>query len=106
MGKLTIRDLASVEVDLWGKTFNTVPATRSVEKKIAELEGQLSQLNDDQSDEIVALTAQVIDLRLKPAGQARKRAGELVVEKWNSDELTLSQLLDFVNALGDADRPT
>lgn len=106
MAKLTIRDLASVDVDLWGKAFETIPATRSVERQVAELERQLNELTDDDTDKMVELTAQVIDLRLKPAGNARKKAGELVLEKWHADELTLSALLEFVNDLGAADRPT
>lgn len=105
MAKLTIRDLASVDVDLWGKAFETVPPVRSVSMKIAELERELDEAGDD-NDKVVTLVSQVLDLRLKPAGNGRKKAGDLVVEKWQADELTLDALLDFVNALGEADRPT
>jgi hypothetical protein len=106
MAKLTIRDLASADVDLWGKAFETVPATRSVERKIQELEAKLRELTDDQTDEMVALTAEMLDARLKPAGQGRKKASEIIIEKWNGDELTVSQLLDFVGVVSEADRPT
>jgi hypothetical protein len=106
MAKLTIRDLASVDVEMWDKTFETIPATRSVERNVAALERQLTELPDDDTDKMVELTAQVIDLRLKPKGNARKKAGELVIEKWQADELTLDALLQFVNDLGAADRPT
>jgi hypothetical protein len=104
MAPLTIRDLASVDVDLWGKKFETIPATRSVSVKSAELEVELNQTDDN--DKIVELVAQVLDLRLKPAGNGRKKAGELVIEKWQADELTLDALLDFLEALSTADRPT
>lgn len=106
MPKLTIRDLASVEVDLWGKKFVTVPATRSVLGKVTALEGKLDELTDDQLDEKVELLTQVLDLRLKPAGQGRKKAGELVLEQWKADELTLPQLFEFANDVAGADRPT
>jgi hypothetical protein len=106
MAKLTIRDLASVDIDLWGKAFESVPPVRSVYKRIQELEQQLLAISDDDPDAQVRLTAEIIDLRLKPAGQGRKKASELIVEKWQADEITLGQLLDFVSAIGDADRPT
>jgi hypothetical protein len=106
MAKLTIRDLASVDVDLWGKSFESIPPVRSVYKRIQQLEQQLLEIADDQPDEQVRLTAEILDLRLKPAGQGRKKASELIVEKWEADEITLGQLLDFVGAIGDADRPT
>jgi hypothetical protein len=103
---LTIRDLASVDVDLWGKKFETVPPTRSVLQQIAALEGKLREIPDDQTDDLVELLAQIIDLRLKPAGQGRKTASACILEKWNADELTVGQLIDFSEAVGDADRPT
>jgi hypothetical protein len=105
MAKLTIRDLASVDVDLWGKAFETVPPVRSVSLKLEELQRQFNDVDDD-GDKIVDLTAQILDLKLKPAGNGRKNAGDLVREKWQADELTLNQLLDFLNAIGEADRPT
>lgn len=106
MSKLTVRDLASVDVDLWGKVFETVPATRTVYAAITALEHKLDEIPDDQLDDQVAVIAEILDQRLKPAGQGRKKASEIVVEKWAADELTIAQLYDFAERLGEADRPT
>lgn len=103
--ELTPRDLATADVDLWGKHFVTVPAVRSVYKRIQELEVKFNDLDDDQPDEQVEVMAEILDARLKPAGQGKQAAGEIIKEKWNSDQLTIGQLLDFADMVADADHP-
>lgn len=103
--ELKPRDLASADVDLWGKKFVTVPAVRSVYKRLQELERKFDELTDDQPDEQVEVMAEILDARLKPAGQGRKKAGEIIKEKWKADELSIGQLLDFAAVVADADHP-
>jgi hypothetical protein len=103
---ITVPELGDVTVDLWGREFTATPATRTVVKQVTVLQERVYQLDDEQADAIVDLLAQVIDLRLKPKGQARKKASEIIKEKWEADALTLHQLFAFMERLGEADRPT
>lgn len=106
LNTITVPELGEVSVDLWGREFSCAPATRSVIKQVTVLQERVYQLGDEQADEIVDLLCQVVDLRLTPKGQARKKAGEIIREKWEADALTLHQLLAFMEAVGEADRPT
>lgn len=92
-----------VEVDLWGQAFKTVPATRSVGKKVEGFQEQVEAATD--SDQVVAAVGNILDVRIKPVEGTRK-ASTVIKEKWKADELTLDQLLAFLGDLEEADRPT
>lgn len=101
---LTIQPFEPVDVDLWGKKFVTVLETRSVQQKAQALHDKLANTSDD--DEAFKLLAELVDVRLKPAGQGRKKPSELIIEKWEADELSLPQLEAFIDGLVAAARPT
>lgn len=107
MGRISIADsLETFEVDLWGRIFESVPVTRSVQMRATELErGEGEALESEEPDEIVAYLGKILDLRLKPAKGARKAASEVIAEKWQADELSIPTLLAFVQRLGEADDP-
>lgn len=100
----------SVEVDLWGHTFETVDSTRSVHQKVAELEKKADEATTD--DEGIECIAKMLDLKLKPVShkdEAKRpvKASKLVVEKWKADELSVSKIMRFFYAIGEAEeRPT
>src|SRR5438132_8106 len=89
-----------VEVDLWGSTFTTVDATRSVAKKAGALQDKLAAAEDD--DVAVKLLSQLLDLKL--AGE--EKPSTLIDAKWKADELSVRQLLVFLESLGEAENPT
>lgn len=114
-----------VEVDLWGKPYETVPATRSLAIKGAPLIDKLNDLRTSVdykdlglaedadpaavqaaiTDELVKAMGKLLDLKLRPVEGTRK-ASTLVREKWNADEVTLAQLETLLEDIGEADRPT
>lgn len=101
---ISIQPFGSVDVDLWGHPFETVPATRSVHRKQREISAKIDTVTDD--DESVKLLAELVDLRLKPAGNGRKKASAFILEKWEADDLSVPQLEQFLDDLLATDRPT
>lgn len=101
---IAIRPFGSVDVDLWGHPFETVPATRTVHRRQREISAQIDEAGDD--DASVKLLAELIDLRLKPAGNARKKASAFILEKWEADQLSVPQLEQLLDDLLETDRPT
>lgn len=94
-----------VEVDLWNNDFHTRPSTRSTAKLATTITEKLSEPGVDE-DATVKLICELLDMRLVPAAGKRTKASTLIIRKWENDELSLPQLIDFVGNLGDADRPT
>src|SRR5690242_18972433 len=97
-----------VEVELWGALFTVVPVTRTRQKAIQEIERELNDLDEtvDQTDKAVELMAPMRDQLLVPQQGKRKTASAHIIEKWNADELSYSQLEAFIKRLGMASRPT
>jgi hypothetical protein len=109
MARIAInRPSGAVDVDLWGTVFDVKPATRSVAREAKEYTERLTAAEQDgDEDTMVIIIGELLDLRLVPAEGRRKKASTLISEKWEADELTLAQLLDFVDDLGAARvRPT
>lgn len=105
MARISIADsLETFEVDLWGRIFDAVPVTRSVQMRATELEREGGDVLDgEEPDEIVAYLGKMLDLRLKPAKGARKLASEAIAEKWQADELSIAQLVSFVQKFSEGD---
>lgn len=104
MAKISMAGLEPADVDLWGRDFVTIPATKSVLEAVAGLEKELGDAEGN--DQAFDVLVKIVDLRLKPKGQGRKSAGEILREKWDADELPLVQLEHFLAQLEGADRPT
>jgi hypothetical protein len=99
-----------VDVDLWGSAFVTVPSTKSVVAKVMALEAQVGEIEargngDGTPDEIVGLLADIVDAKVKPKGNGRTKAADLIRRKWNADELSIDELNSFVEALTEAEGP-
>lgn len=103
---ISFPELNEVTVDLWGREYIASPATRALIAKVTALQARIYALDDSQADEMVTLMCEALDLRLKPKGQARKKASELVKEKWEAEAITLHQIFAFMERVGEADRPT
>ena len=101
-----------IEVDLWGHTYETKEATRSVHRRVRELEAKVDGTENE--DEQIACLAEMFDLKLVPVahkddGKRPVKASTLVKKKWQSDELSLTKILRFFYEIGDAEetaRPT
>jgi hypothetical protein len=94
-----------VTVELWGTEFNLKPATRSVLKAAEEYERKLDEAKD--ADELVKLMGELLDIRVVPQNGKRKLASKIILEKWEADQVTLSQVLDFAHQIAEAtERPT
>lgn len=130
MGRLTFSaaERADLEVDLWGVVYRRVTLTRPRRRafiqgqarldqlgaKIAKQQGELDPLADDFIEqatdlevgaerEVVLLTGALLDLVLEPidAGDTRKPS-DLVVEKYDADEITLDEIEAFVHRVAEA----
>lgn len=107
MAKVTLGGaLTTVEVEVFGHKFKALPSTRSVIAVSAELEKKLD--DTEGNDEQMALVAQLLDARLKSANGSKKKASVILLEKWEADELSLTQVMSFVEELNQAQfaRPT
>jgi hypothetical protein len=104
MARITIdQAFEPVEVDLWGSEYRTRARTRTVQKQVQEKLAAFYASEDD--DESVKLLGEAFDAWFEPVGDAGKPS-ELVASKWEADELTVGQLLGFLDSLGDEARPT
>ena len=112
MSRIAIAAAESLEfeVDLWGTVFKTVPVTRTRAREITRLQRELNALEEDADnadDEAVRLMAELLDHMLAPEPGKRKKPSQLIVEKWNADDLAFKQLVDFYEQIGEAaKRPT
>lgn len=89
-----------VEIDMWGRVFHTRPVTRSVKKRLAELQGALLETTDP--DEEAGLYADMVEAFTVPTGGQKKTAGQLIREAWDADRLSDEELADFATRLQDA----
>lgn len=86
-----------VEVELWERLFLARPMTRALTLELADLERQVHAAKT--SDEAVERLAALIGAVLEPTGGQRKTADVLIVEKWQANELSVQQLMDFNDQL-------
>jgi hypothetical protein len=101
----------SVEVDLWGALFYTQRITRTRQKALNALQQEIEQHaaqedSADIEDARVDLYSKILDVILEPAEGKRKKASAHIAEKWQADDLTIPELESFIEALGEASRPT
>lgn len=95
-----------VELELWERVYQLQPLTRTVQRRVEELQGKLRDEAD--SDEAVKLFGGLLDAISKPTNGQRKTAGQLIEEKWLADELSLGDLSAFIERVAEAaqQRPT
>lgn len=107
-----------VELDLWGEDYILLPATRSLSRKarplyerLEQIEAQAAQLDregkdmpEDLDDQMVEAIGKLLDVVVRPTDGTRK-ASTLIQRKWKSDELTLPQLLRFLDQVGELNNP-
>lgn len=103
-------EVDSIEVDLWGTIFHTVPVTRTRQRAIKDLDRDLKAIDedaDDAEDQAVRVMADMLDHWLAPEEGKRKKPSALIWEKWEGDALAFAQLTQlFENIAEAADRPT
>jgi hypothetical protein len=100
-------EIDSIEVDLWGTIFHTVPVTRTRQRTLLDLQKKYQELEEDATDEGVALMAQMLDHWLAPEPGKRKKPSDIILQKWEADELTFVQLTALLENLTEAvGRPT
>jgi hypothetical protein len=105
MAKLSLTGLQPIAVDLNGTEFDAVPATKSVAEALDAAWEEYGRAEGVDAS-IKALGA-VFDLRLKPQGDAKKKASAIVKEMWEANQATFAQLVGFLAEAGqEADRPT
>lgn len=109
MARISLAESVSpIEVDLFGRLYNTVPVTRSVQRAAVELEksrGEVLNEEDADADKVVEYLSLVLDLRLKPAAGGRKPASQVIQEAWQEDKLEVSAIVDLVTELSGAAVP-
>jgi hypothetical protein len=88
-----------VEVDLWGVSHKTQRVTRSLERKLDEAREEIKKA--DSTDAAVKGYAKVVSIYLGDAKIART-----IETKWKADEVTVHELVAFVDAIAEADFPT
>lgn len=95
----------AADVDLFGSPFVTVAATKTVRQQADGLDAELEQVGED-DEKAIDVFGRILDVRLKPKGNGRKKPSQLLREKWDADQVTVEQIVSFLEALGDTDRPT
>jgi len=101
-----------VIVNLFGKQYRLRPITRSVQKGLEEATVKLAALQKDDTaggDEVVDAMASSLDALLAIEGGHRTPAKKLLMEKWENDELSVTQIEHYFDALQEAateSRPT
>jgi uncharacterized protein (DUF2236 family) len=88
-----------VEVDLWGEVYRTVRITRSVEKTLDKIRAETEKA--ETTDQAVKGFAKLIATYL-----GDDKVVQVIDAKWKADEITVTELTDFVAAVVEADRPT
>ena len=101
---------ATVEVDLWGTTFETIPVTGLTEP---EIRAKLTEIDRDFAGKEMTheVQAQIygarFDARLKPAEEDGASPSARIQEMWDKGELDVPQLDRFWHAVLEAiDRPS
>jgi hypothetical protein len=102
--KITIADtFETVEVDLLGVVYRTIPVTRSVQHKLVELEKASGGVLEDTTanpDDQFAYLASIVGLRLEAIDEAAPPATEHIVGLYEADKLRLDQLVGLIDDLG------
>lgn len=102
-------------VELWGNPYKLMPLTRPRQRRFAELEDALDQVDEgktavedaDAVDRAVPLLADMIDVLLEPDGDEVPDASEIITARWTNGESTLTEIQSLVQGLGgEVDRPT
>jgi hypothetical protein len=99
----------TLEVDLWGTVFHRVPVTRTRQRQIKDLDGDLQKIDEsaeDADDQAVEVMARMLDCILAAGDGGRSKPSTLILKKWKADELAFDQLASFIEDIGDAARPT
>jgi hypothetical protein len=100
-------------LDVFDHAYRLQGVTRSVQKELHKAETKMQELMRDpeeDGDGIVEQAALILDALLKPEGNNRVPAKKMVMDKWKADELDVSALRAFSDALQEqaakASRPT
>lgn len=95
-----------IEVDLWGSIFETMDQTKATQKKIAECQARIAALDDTDDKGAIKLFGEQFDYTFRPIGGGKKKASTLLKEKWEANDLGLSQIANFLSEVGAAQRKT
>ncbi len=105
-------DVDPVPVELFGKTYSIRQVTKTVQKRLEDIQDRLNQAaqNDDaDGDAVVAILADGIDALLAIEGQHRTPAKKVLMDRWEADKLSLTQLQQIFEGLQEEEleaRPT
>ena len=94
MKLITLANLAGEEakVDLYGHEYRVLGITRSVQKRLEEVQPLLDDIEKvEDSDSVVSTLASAIDAMLAPLDDAPS-ANECLNTAWRDDRLSLTQL--------------
>src|SRR5438034_2411171 len=95
-----------VEVEVFGSLFLLQPVTRSVQSKLDANSSKLAEIVDGAGyDPLVEALCEGLDLLLKPSTGTTK-ASTVLKREWKADNIDHRYLLQFIDQLADASRPT
>ena len=89
-------------VDVFGLAYRLRALTRSVQSALDKVDKELrTSMNGDDADgdTLVGVLGGALEALLAPEGNNDRPVGELVVEKWEADELSLDALRRFADDL-------
>ena len=90
---LSITDaIEPLTIDLWGNKYNSHALTKTESAEADSIREELESADDDDLSAIVKLRARSLALALKPIEDAREDIVELIVEKFEADELAVANL--------------
>jgi hypothetical protein len=97
-----------VEVYLFEHKYLLRRITRSVEKNLNKIDKKLKELEDDDSDKVVAIMGEGLTALLQNNGTESPDPKKVITDAWKADDLALHQLQDLYDGLQEAamERPT
>jgi hypothetical protein len=93
--KISLADLAGedVTVDLNGIEYKVLSVTRSVQKRLEAAQPLLENLeHEEDSDKVIETLSGALDAMLRPTKKGARPAAEVLVEAWQGDDLSLTQI--------------
>jgi hypothetical protein len=89
-------------VDVFGLAYRIRALTRSVQHALDKVDKEMRVImkdDDADGDALVRILGGALDALLAPEGNNARQVGEVVSEKWESDELSIDALRVFVDDL-------
>lgn len=115
MGRLSLKAAETVEVDILGTVYTTVPLTRTRELAMEEISLRLAELKPGDFPSVTdanlasaELVCSIADQLLVPPEGKRKKASKVLLDAYLADEITFASIEHLLDDIAEevGGRPT